>query len=51
MTETANYEEGLQTYLKYYAGEEERSRYARMFPDLEIPPHCEPPNRRDHLIP
>jgi hypothetical protein len=51
MTETENYEEGLRTYLKYYASEEERSMYARMYPDLQMPRHCEPPNRRDHLIP
>ena len=51
MTESADYEEGLQTYLKYYASEKELRRYARMFPDLTIPAHCEPPARRDHLIP
>ena len=51
MTESENYEEGLQIYLKYYATEDERGRYAIMIPELKIPPHCEPPNRRDHLIP
>lgn len=51
MTESGNYEEGLRTYLTYYASEKERRRYARIFPKLHIPPHCEPPRRRDHLIP
>jgi hypothetical protein len=51
MTESGNYEEGLRTYLTYYASEKERRRYARMFPKLHIPAHCEPPKRRDHLIP
>jgi hypothetical protein len=51
MTESGNYEDGLRTYLTYYASEKERRRYARIFPKLYIPPHCEPPRRRDHLIP
>jgi hypothetical protein len=51
MTETGNYEDGLRTYLTYYATEKERRKYAKMFPKLLIPPHCEPPKRRDHLIP
>jgi hypothetical protein len=51
MTESGNYEDGLRTYLTYYASEKERYRYAKIFPKLHIPPHCEPPRRRDHLIP
>ena len=51
MTETGTYEDGLRTYLTYYASEKERRRYAKMFPKMHIPPHCEPPKRRDHLIP
>jgi len=51
MTESGNYEDGLRTYLIYYASEKERRRYAKMFPKMHIPPHCEPPRRRDHLIP
>ena len=51
MTESGDYEEGLRTYLKYYAREEERRSYAESFPELNVPPHCDPPNRRDHLIP
>ena len=51
MTETGSYEDGLRTYLTYYASEKERCRYARIFPKLHIPPHVEPPRRRDHLIP
>jgi hypothetical protein len=51
MTESGNYEDGLRTYLTYYASEKERRRYAKIFPKMHIPPHCEPPARRDHLIP
>ena len=51
MTETGTYEDGLRTYLTYYASEKERRRYEKMFPKMHIPPHCEPPKRRDHLIP
>jgi len=51
MTEIGSYEDGLRTYLTYYATEKERRRYAKMFPKMHIPPHCEPPKRRDHLIP
>jgi hypothetical protein len=51
MTESEDYEEGLRTYLKYYASEEERRSYGKDFPDLDIPRHCDPPKRRDHLIP
>jgi hypothetical protein len=51
MTETGAYEDGLRTYLTYYASEKERRRYAKIFPKMHIPPHCEPPRRRDHLIP
>ena len=51
MTESGNYEDGLRTYLTYYASEKERRRYAKIFPKMHIPPHCEPPKRRDHLIP
>ena len=51
MTEYADYEESLRTYLKYYASEKERRDYAKSFPDLDIPARCEPPKRRDHLIP
>ena len=51
MTETGTYEDGLRTYLTYYASEKERRRYAKMFPKMHIPDHIEPPKRRDHLIP
>ena len=51
MTETGNYEDGLRTYLTHYASEKERRRYSKIFPKMHIPPHCEPPKRRDHLIP
>ena len=51
MTESGNYEDGLRTYLTYYASEKERYRYAKIFPKMHIPDHIEPPRRRDHLIP
>ena len=44
-------DEAMPTYLKYYAGENERLLYARDHPEFKMPPHVEPPRRRDHLIP
>ena len=42
---------GMQTYLKYYASEEQRQLYSEVYPDFEMPEHVDPPRRRDHLIP
>ena len=44
-------DEDLQLYLKYYADENERVRFAEHFPDMRIPAHCEPPYDRDRLLP
>jgi hypothetical protein len=44
-------DDGMGTYLKYYASEEQRRMYAEVYPDFEMPEHVEPPCRRDHLIP
>ena len=44
-------DDGMATYLKYYASEEQRQMYAEVYPDFEMPAHVEPPPRRDHLIP
>jgi hypothetical protein len=43
--------EGMSTYLKYYATEGQRRLYAQLYPEFEMPEHVEPPRRRDHLIP
>jgi hypothetical protein len=44
-------DEHLQLYLKYYADESERALYARDFPDLHIPEHCDAPHDRDRRLP
>jgi len=38
-------------YLKYYADEGTRQRWAADFPDDEIPEHAEPPFDRDRYLP
>ncbi|MGE3805166.1 MAG: hypothetical protein AB7K24_10880, partial [Gemmataceae bacterium] len=38
-------------WLKYYAKEEDRARWAKDFPGDEIPPHEDPPYERDHHLP
>jgi len=40
-----------QTYLKYYADEEHRTRWAQDWPDDSIPEHEEPPFDRDRFLP
>jgi len=40
-----------QTYLKYYADEEHRRRWAQDWPDDPIPEHEEPPFDRDRFLP
>ncbi len=44
-------EEDIQIYLKYYADEEERQRWAEEFPGDPVPPHEPPPFDRDRLLP
>jgi len=51
MTRTNEGDRGMPIYLKYYATEEQRRIYSRAHPDFKMPPHVEPPRRRDHLIP
>lgn len=51
MTSLPDYQEGLRVYLKYYATEDERFIFAMLHPHFRAPGHCEPPARRDHLIP
>jgi len=50
MTKTG-VDDGMPTYLKYYASEVQREMYREAYPDAELPDHVEPPPRRDHLIP
>lgn len=40
-----------QNYLKFYAGEEHRQRWARDWPDDSIPEHEDPPFDRDRFLP
>jgi hypothetical protein len=42
--------EDMRTYLKYYADDQERARFASET-NAAIPEHEDPPFRRDHLLP
>jgi hypothetical protein len=44
-------EEDLYIYLKYYADEDERSRWAKDWPGEQIPDREEPPFDRDRFLP
>ncbi len=44
-------EEDIQLYLRYYADEEERRRWADHWPDSAMPDHESPPFDRDRLLP
>jgi hypothetical protein len=44
-------DDGIPTYLQYYASEGQRQLYADIYPDFKMPARLEPPPRRDHLIP
>lgn len=44
-------EEDNQTYLRYYASEENRQRWAQDWPDDSIPDHEDPPFQRDEHLP
>jgi hypothetical protein len=50
MTQTG-VDNGMGTYLKYYASEAQRQMYLEVYPDYKMPKRVEPPLRRDHLIP
>ena len=43
-------EEDNQLYLKYFAGESERKRWQKSFPEDRLPPHVDPPYDRDRLL-
>jgi len=44
-------EENIHLYLKFYAGEDERQRWVKDFPELVMPPHENPPYDRDRHLP
>jgi len=44
-------EEDIQRWLRYYADEEDRRRWARDWPLDTIPPHEHPPHDRDRFLP
>jgi hypothetical protein len=50
MTENGR-DDGMAMYLKYYASDGQRQMYADVYPKFKMPPHVDPPRRRDHLIP
>jgi hypothetical protein len=43
--------EDMQTYLKYYADEDFRKRWAKDWPEDPMPPHEDPPYDRDGKLP
>ncbi len=43
--------EAVQAWLRYYASEEERQKWAKEWPDDKIPPHEEPKYQRDAKLP
>ncbi|HEY6119213.1 MAG TPA: hypothetical protein VIV66_04590 [Pyrinomonadaceae bacterium] len=43
--------EDMQTYLKYYADEDFRSRWGKDWPEDPMPPHEDPPFDRDRTLP
>ncbi len=44
-------DEDIAIYLRYYADEATRQKWAEDFPDLGVPIHEEPPHDRDRLLP
>jgi hypothetical protein len=44
-------EEDLILSMRYYSTDEERARWAKDFPDIEMPPKEKPPYDRDRLLP
>jgi len=44
-------EEDMQLYMKYFADEAYRAEWQAQFPELEFPPHEDPPFDRDKDLP
>ena len=44
-------EEDIRLHLKYYADDEDRAFWAKEWPDMDIPPHEDPPYDRDRRLP
>lgn len=44
-------DEDTDLYLRYYADERTREHWRGDFPDMEIPPHQDPPFKRDRALP
>ena len=44
-------EADMQLYMKYFADDEYRAQWMRDFPELELPPHEDPPFDRDKDLP
>ena len=44
-------EEEVHLSLKHYADEQERARWAKDWPEDEMPAHVDPPYDRDRLLP
>ena len=44
-------EEDLVLSMRYYSNDEERDRWAKDFPDFQMPPKENPPYSRDQLLP
>ncbi len=44
-------DEDIVLQMRYYAGDEERTRWLRDFPDFEMPPREKPPYDRDRHLP
>jgi len=44
-------DEDIALWMKYYADEDTRTRWVKEYPDMEIPPHVDPPFDRDRNLP
>ena len=44
-------EDDIATFMKYYAGEDERRRWLAEFADYDMPTHEDPPHDRDRHLP
>ena len=44
-------DEDMQLFMKYFADADYRQRWAKDFPDFEMPPHEDPPFDRDQELP